>query len=155
MLRHCYIYIISPFIFHLGFVHPLLGVALHQCPPLPSVCCFPVPGGSLLPCYFVLPSPTWSSFWISSLSLVATLRSVWSNYCPSFLLYVRPISTLFQCVFYNVHVIPIQISQINFLFLFHNHTRYCFLFFLSFFFFFWGGGGEGGESRDCMLTKGQ
>ena len=30
---------------------------------------------------------------ISSLSLVATLCSVWSTYCPSFLLCVRPIST--------------------------------------------------------------
>ena len=30
---------------------------------------------------------------ISSLSLVATLCNVWSTYCPSFLLYVRPIST--------------------------------------------------------------
>ena len=30
---------------------------------------------------------------ISSLSLVATLCSVWSTCCPSFLLYVRPIST--------------------------------------------------------------
>ena len=30
---------------------------------------------------------------ISSLSLVATLCSVWSTYCPSFLLYDRPIST--------------------------------------------------------------
>ena len=29
---------------------------------------------------------------ISSLSLVATLCSVWSTYCPSFLLYVQPIS---------------------------------------------------------------
>ena len=30
---------------------------------------------------------------ISSLSLVAALCSVWSTYCPSFLLYVQPIST--------------------------------------------------------------
>ena len=30
------------FTFHLGFVHPLQDVALHQCLPLSSVCCFPV-----------------------------------------------------------------------------------------------------------------
>ena len=30
------------FTFHQGFVHPLQDVALHQCLPLPSVCCFPV-----------------------------------------------------------------------------------------------------------------
>ena len=39
---------LSPFTFHLGFVHPLQDVTLNQCLPLPSVCCFPVPGGSLL-----------------------------------------------------------------------------------------------------------
>ena len=39
---------ISPFTFHLGFVYPLQDVAHHQCLPLFSVCCFPVPGGSLL-----------------------------------------------------------------------------------------------------------
>ena len=33
---------VSPFTFHLGFVHPLQDVALHQCLPLSSVCCFPV-----------------------------------------------------------------------------------------------------------------
>ena len=85
-----------PFIFHLklGFVHPPQDVALHQCPPLPSVCCSPVPGGSLLPCYVVrLAIFCMVVLFISSLSLVATLCSVWSTYCPSFLLYVRPIST--------------------------------------------------------------
>ena len=34
---------------HLGFVHPLQDVALQQRLPLSSVCCFPVPGGFLLP----------------------------------------------------------------------------------------------------------
>ena len=29
--------------------------------PLSSVCCVPVPGDSLLPCYVVLPSSAWSS----------------------------------------------------------------------------------------------
>ena len=45
----------------LDFVHPLQDVALHQCLPLSSVCCFPNPGGSLLLCYVVLPSSAWSS----------------------------------------------------------------------------------------------
>ena len=34
--------LLSCFTFHLGFVHPLQDVALHQCLPLSSVCCFPV-----------------------------------------------------------------------------------------------------------------
>ena len=38
--------LLSCFTFHLGCVHPLQDVALHQCLPLSSVCCFPVPGGS-------------------------------------------------------------------------------------------------------------
>ena len=42
------------------FVHPLQDVALHQCLPLSSVCCFPVTGGSLLPCYVILSSSAWS-----------------------------------------------------------------------------------------------
>ena len=46
---------------HLGFVHPLQDVALHQCLPSSSVCCFPNPGGSLLLCYVILPSSAWSS----------------------------------------------------------------------------------------------
>ena len=53
----------SPFVFHLGFVHPLQDVALHQCLPSSSVCCFPNPGGSLLLCYVILPSSAWSSSW--------------------------------------------------------------------------------------------
>ena len=53
--------LLSCFTFHLGFVHPLQDVALHQCLPLSSACCFPVPGGSPLPCYVVLPSCAWSS----------------------------------------------------------------------------------------------
>ena len=46
---------------HLGFVHPLQDVALHQCLPSSSVCSFPNPGGSLLLCYVILPSSAWSS----------------------------------------------------------------------------------------------
>ena len=46
---------------HLGFVHPLQDVSLHQCLPSSSVCCFPNPGGSLLLCYVILPSSAWSS----------------------------------------------------------------------------------------------
>ena len=34
--------LLSCFTFHLGFVHPLQDLALHQCLPLSSVCCFPV-----------------------------------------------------------------------------------------------------------------
>ena len=57
--HHVYFSFIT--IIHLGFVHPLQDVALHQCLPLSSVCCFPNPGGSLLICYVVLPSSAWSS----------------------------------------------------------------------------------------------
>ena len=63
----------SPFTFHLGFVHPLQVVALHQCLPLSSVCCFPVPSGSLPPCYVVLPSSAWS--------FSSSLPSPWSPLC--------------------------------------------------------------------------
>ena len=42
---------------------------------------------------------------ISSLSLVATLCSVCSSYCPSFLLYVQPIST-----FVSVCILECQLS---------------------------------------------
>ena len=52
--------LLSCFTFHLGFVHPLQDVALHQCLPMPSVCCFPVTGGSLLPSFVVLQSSAWS-----------------------------------------------------------------------------------------------
>ena len=45
---------------HLGFVHPLQDVALHQCLPSSSICCFPDPGGSLLLYYVILPSSAWS-----------------------------------------------------------------------------------------------
>ena len=51
------------FTFHLSpRLYPATAdVALHQCLPLSSVCCFPVPGDSLLPCFVVLPSSAWSS----------------------------------------------------------------------------------------------
>ena len=51
---------VSPHL-HVGFVHPLQDVALHQCLPLSSLCCFPNSGGSLLLCYVILPSSAWSS----------------------------------------------------------------------------------------------
>ena len=54
----CVLFLISS---HLGFVHPLQDVALHQCLPSSSVCCLPNPGGSLLLCYVILPSSAWSS----------------------------------------------------------------------------------------------
>ena len=49
------------FTFHLGFVHPLQDVTLHQCFSLSPVYYFPVPGGSLLLCCVILPSSAWSS----------------------------------------------------------------------------------------------
>ena len=52
---------LSPFTFHLSPWLCTSTVALRQCLPMSSVCCFPVPGGPLRPCYVVLPSSTWSS----------------------------------------------------------------------------------------------
>ena len=60
----------------LGFVHPLQDVALQQCLPLSSVCCFPNPGGCLLLCYVVLPS--------SALSSSCSLPSPWLPLCTAF-----------------------------------------------------------------------
>ena len=61
--RHCLFIqqLIHLFNFHLGFVQPMQDVALHQCIPLSYVCCFHFPGGSLLPCYVVLPFSAWST----------------------------------------------------------------------------------------------
>ena len=56
-------WILLSLVFCLDFVHPLQDVALHQCLPLSSVCCFPGPGGSLLLCYVIVPSSAWSSSW--------------------------------------------------------------------------------------------
>ena len=70
--------LLSCLTFHLGFVHPLQDVALHQCLPLSSVCCFPVPGGSLLPCYVVLSSSAWSSSW----SLPFPWLPLWDTVAP-------------------------------------------------------------------------
>ena len=50
-----YVQVISSFTFDLGFVHPLQDVALHQCLPLSSVCCFPVPGPFTFGLSFVHP----------------------------------------------------------------------------------------------------
>ena len=58
---HCSSAVYHLHLLHLGFVHPLQDVALHQCLPSSSVCCFPNPGGSLLLCYVILPSSAWSS----------------------------------------------------------------------------------------------
>ena len=85
--------LLSSFTFHLGFVHPLQDGVLHQCLPLSSVCCCLDPGGSLLPRYVVPPSVCPVVLSISPPSLVATLCSVWSTCCLSFLLYGQPIST--------------------------------------------------------------
>ena len=66
----------STFRLRLGFVHLLQDVALHQCLPLSTVCCFPNPGGSLLLCYVVLPSSALVVLLISSLSLGVTFRKI-------------------------------------------------------------------------------
>ena len=66
------------------------------------LCCFPVPGGSLLPCYVVLSSSAWSSPW--------SLPSPWLPLCSVFGATIvlhscymsGPSPLLFQCVFYNV-----------------------------------------------------
>ena len=61
--------------FHLS---PRLCPSTAECgpPSMPSVCCFPVPGGSLLPCYVVLPSSTWPS--------PRSLPSPWLPLCAAF-----------------------------------------------------------------------
>ena len=81
-------------LFHLSptLCPSLQDVALHQCLPLSSVCCFPDPGGSLLPLYVVLPSSAWSS----SRSLPSPWLSVCAAFGPPIVLHscgVRPIST--------------------------------------------------------------
>ena len=78
---------------YLGFVHPLQDVALHQCLPLSSVCCFPNPGGSILSLLCHLAIFCLVILSTSFLSLVATLCIALSIYCPLVLLYDRPIST--------------------------------------------------------------
>ena len=54
---------------------------------------------------------------VSSLSLVATLYSVWSTYCPSFLLYVRPISTFVSvCILCQLSLfISLSLNMISYL----------------------------------------
>ena len=87
----------------LGFFHPLQDVALHQCLPLLSVCCFPNSGGSLLLCYVVLPSFAWLSSW--------SLPSPWLPLCapfgPPIVLHscymTGPFPLLFPCVFYDIN----------------------------------------------------
>ena len=70
------------FILHLDFVHPVQDVALHQCLPLSSVCCFPNPGGSLLLCYVILPS----SAWLSSRPLTSPWLPLCASLCPPIVL---------------------------------------------------------------------
>ena len=90
--------IISSFVFCLGFVHPLQEVALQQCLQLLSVCCFPDPGGSLLPCYVVLPS----SAWLSSRSLPSPWLPLCAAFGPHSCYMTSPSPLLFQRVFYDV-----------------------------------------------------
>ena len=109
--------LLSCFTFYLGFVHPLQAVALHQCLPLSSVCCFPVPGGSPPP----LPPPPLTPFLVmSSCHLLLgrpvglfPLPSPWLQLCAAFgsptvlhsCYMFGPSPLLFQCVFYNVSYI--------------------------------------------------
>ena len=52
---------------------------------------------------------------ISSLSLVATLCSIWSTYCPSYLLNVRPISTFVSvCILWCQLAHHFILSFVNF-----------------------------------------
>ena len=87
---------------HLGFVYPLQDVALHQCLPSSSVCCFPNPGGSLLLCYVILPSSAWSS----SRPLPSPWLPLCASLCPPIVLLscymTGPFPLLFQCVFYDI-----------------------------------------------------
>ena len=89
--------LLSCFTFHLGFVHPLQDVVLHQCLPLSSVCCFPDPG------YVVLPSSAWSSSW----SLPSPWLPLSAALSPPVVLHscymTSPFPLLFQCVFYDVN----------------------------------------------------
>ena len=97
------LFLLLKFTFHLGFVQPLQDVALHQCLPLSSFCCFPVSDGSLPPCYVILPSSTWSSPW----SLPSPWLPLWAAFGPPIVLHScympSPSPLLFQCVFYNVN----------------------------------------------------
>ena len=91
------------------FFFPLFPFNIAECRP-PSVssivlCCFPVPGASLLPCYVILPYSARSSSW--------PIPSPWLPLCvafgPPIVLYFCDMSStsplLFQCVFYNVNIL--------------------------------------------------
>ena len=115
--------LLSCFTFHLGFIHPLHHVALHQCLPLSPVCCFPVPGGSSPPLPRPPPTPTppLTPFLVmSSCHLllgrpvgVFPLLSPWLPLCAAFgsptvlhsCYMFGPTPLLFQYVFYNVSYI--------------------------------------------------
>ena len=109
---------------HLGFVHPLHDVALHQCLPLPSVWCLPVPGGSPLPCYVLLPSYAWSSCW--------SLPSSWLPLCAAFgppiVLHsccVWPISTFVSIRFTPENDIKWKLYLLVYLIAFDRESTYC------------------------------
>ena len=89
------------FTFHLGFVHLLQDVALHQCPPLPSVCCFLFQVG---PSFLVMLSCHLLHGRPLDLFPLLGCRSVQRVvYLLSFICYMSgPSPLLFQCVFYNV-----------------------------------------------------
>ena len=101
--------------FRLGFVHPLQDVALHQCLPLSPVCCFSVPGGSLLLCYVVLPSSAWSSPW--------SLPFPWLPLCAS-LCHLLSFLAIWPAHFHFCFSVYSKISIIFVLFLISEHVSY-------------------------------
>ena len=89
------------FTFHLGFAHLLQDVAFHQCLPLSSVYCFPVPGGfsfAMSSCH-LLPGHPLDLFPLSLSAAFGPPIALHSCYMSS------PFLFLFQRVFYNVHYI--------------------------------------------------
>ena len=82
----------------LGFIHPLQNVALHQCLPLSSVCCFPVP---VIPpfrvissCYLLFGRPFDIFLGCRSVQRLVHLHSCYMS---------SPSPLLLQCVFYNAN----------------------------------------------------
>ena len=106
----------SLFTFQRGFVHPLQDVAHPSVSSFVLCLLLPVPGGSFLPCYVVLPSSTWWSPW--------SLSSPWLSPCavfgPPIVLHScymsGPSPLLFQCVFCKVSYVLFLISEHGILF---------------------------------------
>ena len=99
--------VISPFTFQLGFVHPLQDVSLHQCLPLSSVCCFPVPGGSLLPfmssCCLLhgRPLDLFPLFDCHSVQRLVHLLSFILAICPAHLHFCFSVDSIMSLIFFS------------------------------------------------------